>query len=62
MLSGSRRGEVCALRWHHIDLDRGILWVPRSIAQTKKGLKDKETKSGKHGHGKVAECLLRDVR
>lgn len=47
MLSGSRRGEMCALRWIHVELDRAILWVPRSIAQTKKGLKDKETKTGK---------------
>jgi integrase len=47
MLSGSRRGEVCALRWQHVDLDRAVLWIPRSIAQTKQGLKDKETKSGK---------------
>jgi integrase len=47
MLTGSRRGELCALRWSDIDFERATLWVPRSIAQTKAGLKEKETKTKK---------------
>ena len=35
MITGSRRGEVSALRWRHVDSDRAILWVHRSNAQTK---------------------------
>ncbi|MGH3898826.1 MAG: GntR family transcriptional regulator [Pseudonocardiaceae bacterium] len=27
MITGSRRGEVSALRWRHVDSDRAILWV-----------------------------------
>ena len=46
MITGSRRGEVSALRWRHVDFDRAILWVHRSNAQTKAGVKEKETKTG----------------
>jgi integrase len=46
MITGSRRGEVSALRWRHVDFDRAILWVHRSNAQTKAGIKEKETKTG----------------
>lgn len=45
MVAGSRRGEMCGLRWRHIDLDRGTLAVERSVAQTKNGLLEKSTKS-----------------
>jgi len=45
MLTGPRRGEVSALRWRHIDFERGLLWVHRSNAQTKAGLKEKSTKT-----------------
>jgi len=46
MITGSRRGEVSALRWRHVDFDRAILWVHRSNAQTKAGVREKETKTG----------------
>ena len=45
MITGSRRGEMVALRWIHIDLDRGTLTVQRSLAQTRGGLLEKDTKS-----------------
>ena len=44
MLTGPRRGEISALRWRHIDFERGLLWVHRSNAQTKAGLKEKSPK------------------
>lgn len=47
MLSGARRGEVCALRWVDVDATRAVLWVPASISQTKAGLARKATKSEK---------------
>jgi integrase len=47
MLTGSRRGETCALRWRDVDLDRAVLWVPGTIAQTKgradRGHEDRST-------------------
>jgi integrase len=47
MLSGARRGEVCAPRWVDVDTTRAVLWVPASISQTEAGLTRKATKSGK---------------
>src|SRR3954467_13706698 len=46
MLTGPRRGEISALRWHHIDFERGLLSITRSNAQPKAGLKEKHTKTG----------------
>jgi integrase len=45
MVTGSRRGEVSALRWHHVDLDGVLLTLQRSNAQPKSGLKEKQTKT-----------------
>ena len=33
MVTGLRRGELCALRWRDLDLDRGTLTLARSIGQ-----------------------------
>ena len=46
MITGSRRGEVSALRWTHVDFSRELVWVHRSNAHTKAGIKEKETKTG----------------
>ena len=46
MLTGPRRGEISALRWRHVDFDRGLLWIERSNAQPKAGLTEKATKTG----------------
>jgi integrase len=46
MLTGPRRGEISALRWRHIDFDRGLLWIERSNAQPKAGVTEKATKTG----------------
>lgn len=46
MLTGPRRGEISALRWHHVDFDRGLLTIHRSNAQPKTGLREKSTKTG----------------
>jgi integrase len=47
-LCGLRRGEITALRWNVIDLDRRQLAVVASTEQTDSGpIRDKEAKSGK---------------
>jgi integrase len=45
--TGMRRGEILALRWRNIDLDRGSLRVIESLEQTKAGLRFKPPKNGR---------------
>ena len=40
-----RRGELLALRWQDVDLDRATLKVERSLEQTKAGLRFKSPKT-----------------
>jgi integrase len=44
MVTGIRRGELCALRWTHVDLVAGVLSVRRSIWQRGKVVGEKDTK------------------
>ena len=46
MVSGCRRGELCALRWTDLDLDRGVVTIERSADQTSEGVLEKATKTG----------------
>jgi integrase len=47
LTTGVRRGEVLALRWRHVDLERGTLSVVTSLEQTRAGLRFKSTKTDK---------------
>ena len=47
VMCGLRRGEIIALRWASIDLVRRQLSVVESTEQTTKGVRFKETKSGR---------------
>lgn len=53
LASGMRRGELLALRWQDVDLDRSKVKVARSLEQTKAGLRFKEPKT-KHGRRTIA--------
>jgi len=44
---GMRRGEIVALRWRSVDLSNAQLSVVGSTEQTRKAVREKETKSGK---------------
>ncbi len=44
-LTGMRRGELCALRWSDVDLERGELEVSRSVIVIPGGLAEKTTKT-----------------
>jgi integrase len=47
VMCGLRRGEITALRWGSVDLDRKQLSVVESAEQTARGIRLKETKSGR---------------
>ncbi|MEU0157235.1 tyrosine-type recombinase/integrase [Micromonospora fulviviridis] len=53
MTTGARRGELCALRWHHVDLAAGVLTLRRSAYLDENGeLQEKDTKT--HQQRRVA--------
>jgi integrase len=45
MVTGARRGELCALAWDRVDLDAGVLVIRTSIAQRRGRTREKETKT-----------------
>ena len=53
MTTGARRGELCALRWHHIDFEAGVITLRRSAYLDADGkLCEKDTKT--HQQRRVA--------
>jgi hypothetical protein len=44
MATGARRGELCALRWRHIDTTRGVVVIQSAIAQSSGKVWEKDTK------------------
>jgi integrase len=46
-LCGLRLGEIAALRWCHVDLDRALIAVVEAAEQTRAGVRIKPPKSGK---------------
>src|SRR5262249_12895475 len=64
--TGMRRGELLALQWRSLDLDKGTVAIERSLEQTKAGLSFKSPKT-KSGRRKIslpqsAVTLLREHR
>lgn len=44
--TGARRGEMCGLHWHHLDLDTGVAHIERAIGKDENGKwVEKDTKS-----------------
>ncbi|SDG04754.1 relaxase domain-containing protein [Pseudonocardia oroxyli] len=52
MVTGARRGELCALRWDDVELVTGTLRVLRSIAELKTETWEKDTRT--HQHRRIA--------
>src|SRR5262249_10222726 len=61
-LCGLRRGEIAALRWRSVDLDKGQLSVVASIEETKAGCREKETKSGRVLSVALPATLVEELR
>ncbi len=61
--TGMRRGEILALRWSEVDLDRGELAVVRSLEQTRHGLVFKAPKT-RRSRRRIAlpEFVVRGLR
>jgi integrase len=62
VLCGLRRGEVAALRWRSVDLERGQLAVSASTEQTDGGIREKETKSGKSRAVTLPAMIIEELR
>lgn len=62
VMCGLRRGEICALRWRHIDLDGAQLSVVESVEQTKSGLRFKSPKSGKGRKVALPQTVVDELR
>lgn len=67
IVAGLRRGELAGLRWHHVDLDRGVLLVHWQRAATSTGVVEKEPKGKSRrsialGPGLVAELRAHQGR
>jgi integrase len=62
VMTGLRRGEVLALRWHRIDLETGIISVTESLEQSSSGLRYKSPKSGKTRLVAISKLLVEELR
>jgi integrase len=64
MLCGMRRGEIVALRWHSVDLDRRQLAVVASIEQLagKNRCREKETKGKRHRTIALSNHVVAELR
>jgi integrase len=43
MTTGARRGEICAVRRHYVDLENAVLTLPRNLDETTSAEKDTKT-------------------
>ena len=50
MATGARRGELCALRWRHLDLTQDVLVIQAGIAQANGEVWETDTKLHQRRH------------
>jgi len=62
ILCGLRRGEICALRWRHVDLAGAALAVVESAEQTKAGVRYKPPKSGRGRAVALSATVIDELR
>jgi integrase len=61
-MSGLRRGEIVALRWRSVDLDRGQAAVVASTEQTDAGVREKDTKGSKFRTLALTPFAIQELR
>jgi integrase len=62
LMCGIRRGEIAALRWEAIDLDRGTLAIVTSTEQTKADCREKETKNSQNRTIALSAVMVEELR
>jgi integrase len=62
LLCGLRLGEIVALRWKSVDLDRGELSVVATIEASNHGTREKEPKSGRTRAVSMPATLIEELR
>jgi integrase len=62
ILCGMRRGEIAALRWGVVNLDKGQLAIVQSAEQTKAGVRYKEPKSGQVRTIALSPAVVAELR
>ena len=59
---GLRRGEIAALKWRGVDLPSAQISVSESVEQTSKGVRTKETKSGRSRTVALPSIVVDELR
>jgi integrase len=59
---GMRRGEIAALRWNDVQLDKGQMTIKHSIEQTKEGCREKETKGSRCRTVAMPALLIEELK
>jgi integrase len=62
VLCGLRRGEIIALRWRNVDLQRGRISVVESAEQTASGIRYKPPKSGRGRSVALSGFMIKELR
>jgi integrase len=62
VLCGMRRGEIVALRWRSVDLERAQLSVVASAEQTRNGVREKPPKSGRGRTVALPSLVIEELR
>jgi hypothetical protein len=60
--TGMRRGEILALRWKNVDLERKTIRVVESLEDTKQGLRFKSPKTGRTRAVILPEYVVQELR
>jgi integrase len=62
IVAGVRRGELAGLKWHRVDLDRGLLFVHWQRTATSKGVVEKEPKGRSKRAIAIGPAVVAELR